>query len=83
MTIDKAKTKQNKFAKKLNELRASPSRGSKYIGLKESLFKNVTNFYDGWGKIFYGFKNGILPLREKDDMKTDTGDQQPDILDTP
>ena len=33
-------------------------------------------------KNIYGFKNGILPLFKKDDMKTDSGDQKPDILDT-
>ena len=28
-------------------------------------------------------KNGILPLPKKDDMKTDSGDQQLDILERP
>ena len=35
------------------------------------------------GKIIYGFKNGILLLSKKADMKTDSADQQLDILDTP
>ena len=34
-------------------------------------------------KIVYGFKNAILPLSKKDDLKIDSGDQQLDILDTP
>ena len=33
-------------------------------------------------KNIYRFKNGILLLFKKDDMKTDSGDQKPDILDT-
>ena len=83
MTIDGPETKQNKYAEKLNELRPYPARGSKYIGLKESVSKNVKTFYDWWEKIVYGFKNGILPLPKKDDMTTDSGDQELDILDTP
>ena len=39
--------------------------------------------YDGQEKIVYGFKNEILPLSKKEDMKTDSGAQQPDILDSP
>ena len=31
----------------------------------------------------YGFKNGISPFCKKDGMKTDSGDQRPNILDTP
>ena len=57
--------------------------GLKYIDLKESASKNVKSIYDGWEKIIYAFKKGILPLSKKDDMKTDSGDQQPDISDTP
>ena len=34
------------------------------------------------GKIVYGFKNGILLLPKKDDMKTDSGGRQLDVLDT-
>ena len=83
MTIDGPETKQNKYAEKLNELRPYPERGSKYIGLKESVSKNVKTFYDWWEKIVYGFKNGILLLPKKDDMTTDSGDQELDILDTP
>ena len=83
MTIDDAEIKQNKFAEKTDELRAYPARGSKQIYLKESVSKNTKNFYDGWEKIVYGFKNGILPLSKKVDMKTDSGDQQPNILETP
>ena len=41
MTIDGAEIKQNKYAEKIDELRAYPARGSKYIGLKESVSKNV------------------------------------------
>ena len=54
----------------------------KYIDLKESVSKNVNNFYDGWEEIVHGFKNGILPLSKTDDMKIDSADQQLDILDT-
>ena len=36
----------------------------------------------GEKKIVYGFKNQMLLLLKKDDMKTDRGDQQLDILDT-
>ena len=75
MTIDEAKIKQIKYVERLDELRAYPARGSKYIGLKESVSKNVKKIYDGWEKIVYGFKNAILPLSKKDDMKTDSGDQ--------
>ena len=82
MTIDGAEIRQNKYAEKLDELRAYPARMSKKINLKESVPKNVKKFYDGWGKIVYRFKNGILPLSKKNDMKTDSAHQQLDILDT-
>ena len=49
---------------------------------KNKLLKIKKNIYDGLEKNIYGFKNGILPLFKKDDMKTDSGDQKPDILDT-
>ena len=83
MTRDEAEVKQNKFAEKLDNLRAYPARGSKYIDLKESVPKNVKKNYDGWGKIVSGYKNKIFPLSKKADEKTDSDDQQPDILDTP
>ena len=41
MKIDEAELKQNKFAKRLDELIAYPAKGSKYIGLKESASKNL------------------------------------------
>ena len=82
MTIDRAEIKQKKYAEKLDELRTYSARVSKYIDLKESVSKNAKNFYDGWEKIVYGFKNGLLPLSKKDYMKTDSADQQLDILDT-
>ena len=47
------------------------------------ILKNAKHFYDGWKKIVYGLRNGILPLSKKDDMKSDIIDQQPDILDAP
>ena len=47
MTTDEAEIKQNKYAKNLDELRAYPARQSEYIGLKESISKNVKNFFDG------------------------------------
>ena len=56
MATDEAETKQNKFAEKLDELRACPARGSKYIDLKESAFENAKNFYDGSEKIVNGLK---------------------------
>ena len=85
MTIDEAEIKQIKYVETLDELRAYPARGSKYIGLKESVSKNVKKKknYDGWEKIVCGFKNGILLLPKKEDTKTDSGDLQLDILDTP
>ena len=61
----------NEYAEKIDELRVYQAKGSKYIDLKESVFRNVNKFYDGWEKIVYGFKNGILPLPKKDNMKTD------------
>ena len=82
MTIDGAEMKQNKYAEKLDELRPYPARVPKYIDLKESVSKNVDNFYDGSEKIAYGFKNEILPFSKKDDTKTDSANQQLDILDT-
>ena len=39
--------------------------------------------YDGWEKFVNGFKNGILPPSKTVYVKTNIGDQQPDILDTP
>ena len=45
--MDEEEIKQNEFAKKLDQLRAYPARGSKYIDLKESVSKNVKNLYDG------------------------------------
>ena len=76
MAIDEAEIKQNKFAEKLDELRAYPAKRSKYIDLKGSVSKNVKKFYDEWEKIVNGFKNGILPLSKKDGTKTDSSDQQ-------
>ena len=58
MTIDGAEIKQNKYAEKIDELRAYPARGSKYIGLKESVSKNVKKkkiMTDG-KKLFVGLK---------------------------
>ena len=80
MTIDEAEIKQNKFAEKLDGLRAYPGKRSKYIDLKETVSKNVKTFYDGWEKTVYGFKNGILPLSKKDGIKTYSSDKQSDIL---
>ena len=70
MTIDEV-NKKNEFAEKIGELRTYQARGSKYIDLQESVSKNTNNFYDGWEKIVHGFKNAILPLSKKDDMKSD------------
>ena len=56
MTIDEADVKQNEFAEQLDELRAYPARGSKYIDLKESVSINLKD----WGKIVYGFKSEVL-----------------------
>ena len=81
MKIEEAKIKQNKFAEQFNKLKAYPARGSKYIGLKESVSKNAENFHDCWKKIVSEFKNAKLPLCKKDGMKSDSGDQQPDISD--
>ena len=69
----------NEYAEKIDELRVYQAKGSKYIDLKESVFRNVNKFYDGWEKIVYGFKNGILPLFKNND----SGNQWPNILDTP
>ena len=60
-------------------MRAYSARGSKYIDLKESVSKNTKKIYGGWEKIVYEFKNGILPLSKKYDMKADSSEQQPDI----
>ena len=40
-------------------------------------------FYDRREKIVYEFKNVKLSLSKKEDMKTDSSDQQPDTSDTP
>ena len=56
MTLDKVEIKQKKYAEKLDELRVPPARESKYVGLKESISKNVKKSYDGWEKIVYGKK---------------------------
>ena len=44
MTIDEAEIKQNKFAEKLDELRAYSARSFKYTNLKQSISKYVKNF---------------------------------------
>ena len=82
MVIDETEIKENEYVEKLDKLRAYSEKGSKYIDLKESVSKNVKDFYDGWEKIIYGFRNGTLPLSKIDDMKTESGDQEPDILET-
>ena len=64
-------------------IRTYQARVPKYIDINESVSKNVKKFYEGWEKIVYGFKNGILSLSKKNDMKTDSADQQLDVLDTP
>ena len=79
---DEAEIKQNEFFEELRKLKDYPARGPKHIDLKESVSKNTNKFYDGWKKIVYGFKNGILPLSKKGGMKTDSADQQPSISDT-
>ena len=48
--IDKAETKKNKLAEKLDDLRAYMARGSKFIDLEEGAFTNVKNLYDVWKK---------------------------------
>ena len=83
ITVDEAEIKQNKFAEKLDELRAYTAREYKCIDLKKSVFKNAKNFSDGWEKIVNGFKNGILPLSKGIGTKADNSDQQIDILETP
>ena len=83
MTIDEAEIKQNKFAEKLDGLRAYPARGSTYIDLQESASRNVKKNYDGWDKIFNRFKNRILALSKKALEKSESDNQHPDILDTP
>ena len=50
MTIGGAEIKQNKYAEKLDELRAYPARVPKYINLKETVSNYVKKFYDGWKK---------------------------------
>ena len=71
MAIDETEMKKNEFVGKLDKLRAYSEKVSKYIELKESVSKNVKDFYDGWEKIVYGFRNGTLPLSKIDDMKTE------------
>ena len=63
--------------------RAYAARVSKYIDLKESVSNNVKTFDDGWEKIVNRLKNGILTLSKKVGTKTDSGEQQPDVLDIP
>ena len=82
MAIDETEMKKNEFVEKLDKLRAYSEKVSKYIELKESVSKNLKDFYDGWEKSVYGFRNGTLPLSKIDDMKTESGDQEPDILET-
>ena len=77
------KKKQDEFNEVVNALSRYSPRDKKYIGAKNKFFDNAKNFYKGRDKIIEGFKNGILPLSKKDDMKTDSGHQQPDVLDTP
>ena len=45
------------------------------------MFVKCKKNYDEWEKSFYGFRNRILPLYKKNDLKTNSGDQQPDIPD--
>ena len=44
---------------------------------------NTKIFYEGWEKIVNGFEDEILPLSKKFGMKTDSGDQQANMLDIP
>ena len=81
MTIEETEIKQSEFAEELDKLNAYPGRKSKYIDLKESVFKNIKIFHEVWEKIVCGLKNGILPLSKKVCVKTDSDDQQPNILD--
>ena len=78
MTIDEEEIKHF-----FENIKSVSSKFSRYIHFKESVSLNVKSFYDGWEKIVYGFKKGILPFSKMDDMKIDSGDQQPDISDTP
>ena len=82
MAIDETGIKENEYVEKLDKLRTYSEKVSKYIESKESVSKNVKDFYDGWEKSVYGFRNGTLPLSKIDDMKTENGDQEPDILET-
>ena len=65
MAIDEADIKPNEFAKQLDELKAYPATGSKYIDLKESLSNGPKICYGEWEKINARFKNKILPLTIK------------------
>ena len=51
--------------------------GYEMVNIQDDTKKN----YDRWKKIIYGFKHGILPLAKKDAAKTDSADQQLNILD--
>ena len=51
--------------------------------MKESVSKNVKKNYDRSEKIVNEFRNKILSLSKKGGVKTESGAQQPDILDTP
>ena len=54
--IEEVETKQNKLAENLDDLRAYPARGSKFIDLKEGAFTNVKNLYDVLKKNVNGLK---------------------------
>ena len=56
MTLDKVEIKQKKYAEKLDELRVPPARESKYVGLKESISKNVKKVMTDGKKLFIGLK---------------------------
>ena len=56
MTIDEAEIKQNKFAEKLDELRAYSARSFKRMNLKESISKYVKIFMTDGKNFLMGLK---------------------------
>ena len=83
MSINETERKQDKFNAALSDLSRYSPRDEKYIVVKNKLLDDANNFYKGRESIIEGFKNGISPFSKKDGMKSDGGDQQSHILDSP
>ena len=75
MTINDAKSIQNKFDQDLFVLNNYGPKAQNYIEAKNRLLDNVKNFYKGRKKIIEGFQNRIFPYTDGIQIEKDTNEE--------